>query len=83
MYYNLIKKYVKKLNKEDIINFASKENIKLTTNELEIIYDSIKTRWEEIYENGIKVINEYKNKLNTVTYNKLIELYNKYKKNYK
>ena len=83
MYFNIIKKYINYLKKDDIINFAKKEGISLNTIELDTIYNAIKTRWEEIYNNGIKVINEYKDKLNELTYNKLIELYSYYKKRLK
>ena len=83
MYFNIIKKYINYLKKEDIINFAKKEGFNLNNIELDTIYNVIKTRWEEIYSNGIKVINEYKDKLNELTYNKLIELYSYYKKRLK
>ena len=79
MYFNIIKKYINYLKKEDIINFAKKEGVSLNNVELDTIYNVIKTRWEEIYSNGIKVINEYKDKLNKLTYDKLIELYSYYK----
>ena len=82
MYFNIIKKYINYLKKEDIVNFAKKEGVNLNNIELDTIYKVIKTRWEEIYVNGIKVINEYKDNLNKITYDKLIELYNYYKKRY-
>ncbi len=79
---NLIKKYVDLLKKEDIINYSNKQNIILNKNELDLIYNTIKTRWNEIINDGIKVINEYKDKIEENTYKKLIELYEKNKKNY-
>ena len=82
MYFNIIKKYINYLKKDDIINFAKKEGVNLNNIELDTIYSVIKTRWEDIYVNGIKVINEYKDKLNKITYNILIELYNYYKNKY-
>lgn len=75
MYFNIIKKYINMLKKEDIIEFAKKQNVKLNNIELDTIYNVLKTRWEEIYSNGIKVIGEYKSKLSDATYSKLIELY--------
>ena len=83
MYFNIIKKYINYLKKDDIINFAKKEGVNLSNIELDTIYTAIKTRWEEIYSNGINVINEYKGKLNKITYDKLIELYNYYQKRLK
>lgn len=79
MYLNIIKKYINALNKEDIINFAKKENFILSNEELDIIYNALKNRYEEIYYNGINVINEYKESFTSKTYNKLIEIYDKYK----
>ena len=83
MYFNIIKKYINYLKKEDILNYAKKEGVNLSNIELDTIYNVIKTRWEDIYNNGVKVINEYKDKLNKITYDKLIELYNYYKKRLK
>lgn len=77
---NILKKYVNMLKKEDIITFAKNNNILLEKEELDLIYNTIKNRYNEIYENGIKVINEYKDRLKVNTYNKLIELYNNIKK---
>jgi len=82
MYLDIIKKYINKLKKEDINNFALKNELKLDNNELDLIYTTIKTRWTEIYTDGIKVINEYKNKLKESTYKKLIEVYENAKKYY-
>lgn len=75
MYTNIIKKYVDALKKSDIVEFARKQNVKLSNIELDTIYEVIKTRWEEIYTNGLKVIEEYKNKLSSVTYKVVVDLY--------
>lgn len=83
MYLEIIKKYINKLQKEDIVKFAKKKNLLLDQNELNIIYTTIKNRYKDILDDGIKVINEYKNKLKINTYNKLIEVYNDAKKYYK
>ena len=80
---DLIKKYVNMLKREDIVSFAKKKNLLLDKEELELIYNTIKNRYEDIYEDGIKVINEYKNRLKKNTYDKLIEVYENYKKYYK
>lgn len=79
MYYNLLKKYIDRLRKEDILNYSIKENIKLTERELNIIYNAIKNRFNEIYNDGITIIDEYKNMLENNTYIKLKELYIKAK----
>ena len=80
--YNLLKNYVDRLKKEDIINFAIKKNILLDKNELEVVYHNIKTRFKDIYDDGLKVIEENKNSLKETTYRKLKELYENTKRNY-
>ena len=80
--YNLLKNYVDRLKKEDIVNFAIKKNILLDKNELEVVYHNIKTRFKDIYDDGLKVIEENKNSLKETTYRKLKELYENIKRNY-
>ena len=80
--YNLLKNYVDRLKKEDIVNFAIKKNILLDKNELEVVYHNIKTRFKDIYDDVLKVIEENKNSLKETTYRKLKELYENTKRNY-
>lgn len=80
--YNVLKNYVDRLKREDIVNFAIKKNILLDRNELEVVYHNIKTRFKDIYDDGLKVIEENKNSLKETTYRKLKELYENTKRNY-
>lgn len=80
--YNLLKNYVDKLKKEDIATYAIKKNIMLDKNELDVVYHNIKTRFKDIYNDGLKVIEENKNSLKETTYKKLKELYENAKRNY-
>ena len=77
----LIKEYIKKLTEEDIYNFAQKEGITLSSEELNTIYFYIKN-YADIFikEDATFLFEEIKEKLKPETYNKIIELYNKYKK---
>ena len=75
----LIYKYIERIKKEDIANYSLSQNINLTNNELNIIYDYIKNKTNIILDNPELIIKEIKNKLNIPTYNKILELYNKYK----
>ena len=77
---NIIIAYLKKLKKEDIITYAHKEKIILTNQELDLIYNNLKNNYENILTNPLKEINKLKDKLSINTYNKLLELYSKYKK---
>ena len=82
MYDFLIKKYVERLKKEDIINYATKEGINLTDNETDIIYDYIKNDWRTFYYgNPRQKLDELKEKLSAEAYKKIEKLYIEAKKN--
>ena len=65
---------------EKINKFLLKENIILNNNELDIIYDYINNDIYKVINNPLEVLNDLKDKLSTKNYNKLLALYNKYKK---
>lgn len=73
-----IKSYVKQLTKQDIIKYAEKNNIKLSNNELDLIYNVTKTEIDTILSNPEHVLNKIKYQLSPQTYNKLYELYTIY-----
>ena len=57
-----IKKYVDMLTKEDILKFASLNNVELSSNEVDIIYNAIKNEWKTIVFDDYRIIlNKYKN----------------------
>lgn len=74
----IIKSYVKKLTKDDIIKFAKKNDIILTNGELNLIYQSIKNNCDNILSNPELTLKEAQKKLNPNTYNKIYELYTIY-----
>lgn len=77
----LLKTYINKLTKQDIINYINKENVEATPEEIDIIYDTIKNEYEVILEtNFMNYFSNYKFILNEKLYNKIIEKYNTYKK---
>lgn len=80
MYEKMLEKYINKLTKEDILKFSYTQNVKLTHEELDIIYFYIKEYWRQIVKSDpTSIFMELKEKLSTNVYNKMIELYNKYK----
>lgn len=80
MYEKMLEKYINKLTKEDILKFSYTQNVKLTHEELDIIYFYIKEYWKQIVKSDpTSIFMELKEKLSTNVYNKMIELYNKYK----
>jgi len=48
---NVIEPYINNITKEDINNFALKNNINLNKNELDFIYNFIKTRYKDVLMN--------------------------------
>ena len=77
----LIKNYINKLTIEDIINYLKKEAIPATKEEIDTIYTTIKTKYNEILDSDfLNYIKEYQSKFNKKLYNKIIEKYNEYKK---
>lgn len=76
---DILTTYINNLKKEDIIIFANKQNINLTNNELDIIYNLVKNNYQNILLNPLNEINKIKDKIHINTYHKLLELYNKYK----
>lgn len=80
----LIEKHIKKLTIQDIYNFASKNEINLTENEANYIYDKIKENWEElIFSDHIPILINSKNSLEKETYDKALELISFFKNKYK
>ena len=76
---NIIYEYIKRIKKEDIYNYGIKENIELDNKEIDIIYDYINNRYDDIINDTDNILLELKDKLNINTYNKLLELYDRYK----
>lgn len=74
----IIKSYVKQLTKDDIIKFAKKNDIILTNDELNLIYQAIKNDYDNILANPELALKNAKDKLNSNTYNKIYELYTIY-----
>ncbi|MEG1015674.1 MAG: hypothetical protein RR984_03205 [Bacilli bacterium] len=77
---NVIKKYASTITKEQIVSYALKENVKITQEEVNIIYNSIKNDIDILLsENSISYLNSQKSNLSKELYTKILELYNKYK----
>ena len=76
---DIIYNYIKKIKKDDIFNYGIKENIVLNNKEIDIIYDYINNRYDDIINDTDNIFKELKDELNIKTYNKLLELYDRYK----
>ena len=77
----LIKSYINRLTKQDIVNYLSKECIPASSYEIDLIYNAIKNDYNEILETDFNsYISNYKLTFNKTLYEKIIEKYNQYKK---
>ncbi len=77
---NLVEPYINKLSREDINSFALKNNIRLNSNELEFIFNFIKTRYKEILSNPNSFsLTKYKNNFSNENFVKINGLVNRYK----
>lgn len=77
---NIIEPYINNITKNDINSFALKNNINLTNNELEFIYNFIKTRYKEVLNNPNNFsLTKYKNNFSNENFVKINGLINHYK----
>ncbi len=75
----MIKNYINKMTIDDINRFLEKENMKINSNDINIVYIYIKNNFDEILKDEVKVLNRIKNDVNSDTYDKILLLYEKYK----
>ena len=74
-----IKKYIDKLTKQDIIDYAKTKQINLSTQEINIIYTTIKTKWIDFLNgNQNQILKELESSLSKEPYQEIIKLYNTY-----
>ena len=80
---SLIKNYIDLLSTQKLEEYALKNNIKLTKNEVEYLLNLVKNNYEDIIKNDEKYIREIENNISNSESKKIIELYLKYKNKYK
>lgn len=74
-----IYEYINRLTKDDIIRFGLNQGIELLEYEVDTIYSYIKNDYLRFFDDPETVLLEVKYKVRDITYNKIMELYNKYK----
>ena len=74
MYKSLVEKYIKNFTFSDLENYCKKNYPFVTKEEIQVIYNYLKTRWEEIYNEDTKVLEEIKEKVSPATYKTIIKL---------
>ena len=80
IYKEIIKNNIHLLTKDHIKNYAITQNEHLTDTEIIIIYDFIMNNYTELLNKNEKILLKLKCKLNDNLYNKIINLYEIYKK---
>lgn len=77
--YNIIERYMNRLKKEDIHQFALSKNCHLSEKELDFTYLFIKKNWKEIIKNPrIFDINRYKSYYSEENFLKINQVYKEY-----
>lgn len=77
---NLIEPYIQNLTKNDITSFALNNNIKLNNNELDFIYNFIKTRYKDVLSNPNNFnLVKYKQNFSNENFVKINAIINRYK----
>lgn len=83
MIQNLIKEHILKLTIEDIDKFGKENNIHLSYEELNNVYNIIKNNWYDlIYGDSNSVFENNRFKINDENYKKAKELFEFFKKKY-
>ena len=79
----LINEYVNRMSIEDVNKFAIKNGIELKNEELNLIYNYIKTDWRTIvFGNPRNILDDLKNQLDSKAYAKIEALYMFFKDRY-
>ena len=77
--YNIIERYMSMLKKEDVFNFAVRNNIFLSNEELNFTYAFIKKNWQDIVKNpNLFEIEKYKNRFSEENFKKVKQLFKEY-----
>lgn len=80
--FQLIKNYVSKMTKEDVVHFTQKNGIYLSESETDFVYRFIKRNYEALYANPNIDLSKYKDNFSEENYQKIIKLINTYKSKY-
>ena len=79
----LISEYVNRMNTNDVLKFALQNGITLSDDEVNIIFNYIKSDWHTIaFGNPRSILDDLKTKLNNTSYQKIEALYVDFKNRY-
>lgn len=77
-----IEKYIQKIKKEDIFNYANNQGINLTKTELDTLYNYLKSNYKIFLynkETRPNLLTKLKSQVTSITAQKIDELYYQYK----
>jgi len=80
MYKQILKNYIERLKKEDIIKYIENNNYRVSDKEINTIYFYIKNYWEDFFENKKEIWEKLEKDVSYNTYLEILKLYQKYKK---
>ena len=81
--YNLVKRYMDNLTKEQVMNFAQKNQIFLSQEELDFTYTFVKKNWEMIFRNpNLLRLERYKDRFSPENFVKIQKLFVMYYQKY-
>lgn len=80
MYKALIKQWIPKIRKQDLSSFLQSHHLIATSQEIDLLYLYLKTRWEEVYDEKPGIFQELQEKLSPALYLELYRLYQEMKK---
>jgi len=80
MYKDLIKSYIEKLKKEDIIKYIENNNYVVSNKEIDVIYFYIKNYYNDFLEDKQEIWNRLKNDISEPVFIEIKKLFDKYKK---
>ncbi len=81
--YNLVKRYMENLSIEQVNDFATKNNVFLSENELNFTYTFVKKNWEMIFRNpNLLHLERYKEQFSPENFQKIQKLFTMYYQKY-
>lgn len=81
--FNLIERYIIRMTKDDVDNFAKSKNIYLSEEELKFTYDFVKKNYKTLLNNPkLFHIERYENNYTKENFSKITKVYKEYSQRY-
>lgn len=80
--FQLVKNYVAKMTREDVVKFSTKKGIILSESEVDFVYRFVKKNYEALYANPNIDLTKYKCHFSEENFTKLMKLVSEYKSKY-